>query len=279
VVVLAAVLALAQAGHGPTTASGTKQLANAGSQRIAAESAVRQQAVKWVVSQVGHDIIVGCDKVMCGGLALQGFPAADLYVIPLTAPDPFGAEVIISTADIRSQFGSKLASTYAPEVLASFGTGMGRIDIRVIAQGGAAAFEAALSKDIADRRSSGAQLLRNSRITTSASARAQLASGQVDTRLLTAIAFLSHQHPLDIVGFGGSAPGASPGVPLRYAYLAVPDPAAHVPAYLYVKSLAAVIAGLQPPYVPWNVGPVVLPDGQRVLQIGYPAPSPLDLGP
>src|SRR5208282_4607862 len=141
----------------------------------------------------------------------------------------------------RSQFGSKLSSVYAPEVIASFGTGPARIDIRVIATGGPAAFRTAQSADLAARKSSGAELLRNSRITVSSVARSQLASGLVDLRLLTTLAFLAGQHPVDIIGFGGVAAGAGPGVPLRTVYLAETDPAAHLTGSAYVRALQAVV--------------------------------------
>ncbi|HEY2313816.1 MAG TPA: hypothetical protein VGH96_09395, partial [Streptosporangiaceae bacterium] len=136
---------------------------------------------------------------------------------------------------------------------------------------------AALSKDLSARKSSGAQLLRNSRITAGTVARAQLAAGVVDSRLLTTIAFLAGQHPVDIVGFGGAA-AADPGVPLRIAYLAESDgatPASSGSAYL--SALEAVLHAQSPPYVPLSFGNVQLPSGQPVLQVEFAAPSPFGL--
>ena len=197
----------------------------AAAERIAAETVARSDAVAWVTSQVGRYIIVACDAVMCSDLAQHGIPAADLQVLQPTSPDPYGGVLIIATADIRSQFGGKLASVYAPQVIASFGTGTNRIDIRVVAQMGPAAFRTALTADLAARRRSGAELLHNKRVTVWPSARAPLAAGRVDLRLLTTIASLASQQPVDIAGFGTSAPGGSPAVPLRFAYLAASDQA------------------------------------------------------
>jgi len=50
-----------------------------------------------------------------------------------------GVEVIVATPALRSQFGPRLATVYAPLLLASFGTGAQRIDIRYLAPGGTAA--------------------------------------------------------------------------------------------------------------------------------------------
>jgi hypothetical protein len=249
----------------------------AGSQRIAAETVARTDAAAWIAGQVGGNIIVACDAVMCSGLAQDKFPAGNLNVLQPTSPDPYGSVLVIATADIRSQFGSKLARVYAPEVLASFGTGTNRIDIRVVAKQGPAAFRTALSADLAARRSSGAELLHNRRVTASPSARAVLAAGQVDLRLLATIAFLADQQPVDIAGFATSAPGGSPGLPLRFAYLAASDPAAHMTSSAYARALVAIVTREVPPYVPLSLGMVQLPDGREVLRIEFAAPSPTGL--
>ncbi len=248
-----------------------------GSQRLAAEAVARNDAVAWVTSQVGSNIVVGCDAVMCSALAQHGFPAGNLNLLQPTSPDPYGSVLVIATSVIRSQFGSKLAAVYAPEVIASFGTGSNRIEVRLIAQQGPAAFRAALSADLAIRLSSGAELLRNRRVTASPGARVELAAGQVDVRLLTTIAFLAHQQPVDIVAFGTEAPGASPGLPLRFAYLADSDRASHLTGPAYVRALVALTHSENPPYVPQSVGTVRLPGGQQVLRIMFAAPSPTGL--
>jgi hypothetical protein len=255
------------AAHGPT----------ASNRQITAEAGARAAAVTWLANQVGHDIIIACDTVICSDLAQHGFPASSLNVLQPTAPDPYGAELVIATAGVRSQFGSRLAAVYAPEVIASFGTGATRIDVRVIAPRGPAAFRAALRADLLARKASGAQLLRNQGIRTSATARAQLAAGHVDKRLLTIIAFMAHQQPLDIVDFGSIAPGESPSVPLRYADLAVTNVAPHLASHAYRRTLIALAHSEVAPYVPLSVGTVRLAGGQTVVRIEFAAPSPVTL--
>ena len=257
--------------------TGAAQGPTPGGHQIAAESAVRAAAVTWVTGQVGRDIIIACDTVICSDLAQHGFPAGNLNVLQPTTPDPYGSELVIATADIRSQFGSKLAAVYAPEAIASFGTGTDRIDVRVVAPHGPAAFQAALRADLRNRKSSGAQLLRNHKIQVSATARAQLAAGQVDERLLTIIAFLAAGQPLDIVDFGGVAPGESPSVPLRFADLAGTDATAHMASRAYERALIALAHSEVAPYVPLSVGTVRLASGQTVLRIEFAAPSPMGL--
>jgi len=250
---------------------------DSGRKQISTARAIRADAAAWIASQVGQDIEIACDSAMCSDLAQHGFPPGNLNVLQPTAPDPYGSELVIATASVRSQFGAKLAAVYAPEVIASFGAGADRIDVRVVAQDGPAAFGRALRTDLMARKSSGAELLRNRKIVTSAVARAQLAAGQVDLRLLTTLAFLAGQEPLDIVDFGSIAPGASPGVPLRFADLAETDPATRMTAAAYIRALRALLHAQQPPYVPQSVGPVRQNSGQTVLRIEFAAPSLLGL--
>ena len=88
-------------------------------------------------------------------------------------------------------FASEAITADAPAVIARFGSGNVRIEVREIVPGGAAAYFSSLSKDIQDRRASGISLLENPRITVSAAARGQLRAGQVDSRLLVVIAGLA----------------------------------------------------------------------------------------
>lgn len=277
--VLATIMIVAFARHQSPSGNGAGPSANVGGQRIAAESDVRRQAVTWIASQVGRDIIVGCDLVTCNDLAFTGFPAGNLNVLQPSAPDPYGADIIIATADLRNQFGSKLAATYAPEVIASFGSGANRIDIRVIAKQGPMAFRAALGSDLHARKTLGAALLHNSRLTAPPTVRQQLASGLVDLRLITTLAFLAAQRPVDIVDFGSDAPGAGPGVPLRFADLAETDTAAQASGPGYVQSLLAVLHAESPPYLPTSTGATKLASGEVVLRVEFSAPSLTGLPP
>jgi hypothetical protein len=166
---------------------------------------------------------------------------------------------------------------YAPVVIASFGSGSTRIEIRVIAPDGAAAYRTGFAADVLARKASAVALLRNRRFTVSVAARRELLAGQVDSRLLSAIAFLVHQGPVDIVDFASFAPGAGPGVPLRFADLAETGPAVRPGGAGYVRSLLAVLRSDTSLYRPASVATVHLPGEQAVLRIGFDAPSPLGL--
>ena len=240
------------------------------------EAAVRKQAAAWVAQQVSRDVIVSCDRVMCAALAADGFLSRELLVLGSTSDYPRTSAVVVETAAVRDLFGTSL-NTYAPAVLATFGSGDSQITIRVIAPNGAAVYYVALGADLAGRKASEAELLQVNVFTLSPTARKQLLAGQVDSRLVLAIAALASKEPVDIVQFGNIGPGADADIPLRYADLAQNDQVAHLAGSVYVQSMRADLGTGPVAYRPAGTATVVLPGGQPVLRIEFTAPSPLGL--
>jgi hypothetical protein len=256
------------AGHGSGSTSNA-----AGSGAVHAATTARQQAAAWVATQVSHTAVVSCDPAMCADLQARGFPAGDLMTLGPGTNDPLGSAIIVATAAVRSLFGSRLTTVYAPTVIASFGSGAAQIDVRVYAAGGASSYLAALKADEQSRISVGRQLLRNARIGVAPVAKLQLASGQVDSRLLITLATLSGQGPVSVAAFGDSGPGAGAGAPLREAELVAPANAKSG----YLQSMISLLRAQQQPYLANSVTLVTLANGQQAVRIEFAAPSPLGL--
>jgi hypothetical protein len=247
--------------------------AQPGSASVAAATAARRQAATWIAAQISHGTVVSCDPAMCAALETDGFPSGALMTIGPSAGYPLGSSVIVATAAVRSDFGDRLTSVYAPTVLASFGSGSARVDVREYAPGGAAAFLPALKTDQLARQSAGRQLLRNRHVSAAPAARQQLAAGQVDARLLITFATLAAQGRVHIVAFSDSGPGADPGVPLRAAELARPRGTKNS----YLRSVLALLRAQQGPYLANTITLATLANGQQVVRLEYAAPSPLGL--
>ncbi len=237
--------------------------------RVADAAAARAQAAAWAGRQVSRGAVMACDRAMCAALVQHGVAPGNLLVLGPGTPDPLGSDVVLATAAVRAMFGFRLISVYAPDVLASFGTGQARIDIRTVAPDGTAAYQAALAADLRARRLAGTQLLRDARIAFSPSARAQLAAGQVDARLLTTLDTLAASESVRIQAFLDSGPGASPGIPLRAAELT----AVHGSA----QKLLAFFRAQRPPYLAALVSVATGPGGGSALTVEFAAPSPLGL--
>ena len=247
------------------------------SSALAAAAKVRSEAASWAARQIASDAIVACDPAMCSVLHGQGIPASRLLELGSGTADPLGSDVVMATAAVRSQFGPRLASVYAPVVLVSFGTGSARIVIRVIAPDGAQAYLAAMRSDVQARTAAGLQLLHNPRLHASPAAQRQLAAGQVDARLLTTLATLAALHPVDIARFSGAGAQASVGVPLRSADISGAAGVAATRSAASLSSLKAFLLAQRAPYLPAEMDIVRLATGQAVLRVEFTAPSPLGL--
>jgi hypothetical protein len=275
--VLAVSAAVAAVVVGTTATSPARpqaRAASAGSQisvSLQAATAARTTAAGWIAGQVSPSAIVACDPAMCAALQASGVAAGRLLVLGTSASDPLGSDLVVATPALRSQFGARLASVYAPAVIASFGSGAARIDIRAVAADGTAAYDSALSADRSARIAAGEQLIGNHRIAMTAAAATVLRAGLVDPRLLAMLAALAAQQPLRILAFGDPSPGASAAVPLRSLELAPADAGTHAAARL--RTMLSFLQAQRLPFLPATAALV----HQSALSIEYAAPSPLGL--
>jgi hypothetical protein len=247
-----------------------------GSLRAAEQN--RQQAAAWVATQVSRAAIVSCDPVMCSALQRRGVPAGDLLPLGSSATDPMGSQIVVATTVLRSQLGSRLADVYAPAVIASFGTGASRVDVRVEAADGGRAYLLDERADLLARRTAGQQLLRNKDVHVTPAARQELAAGRIDSRLLATLAALTAQRHIQkvlVYSFGDAGPGA-PGAPLRMMRIAALIPRRHHARDTYLTAVLRFLRAQQPPYL--ASGAVLhLPGRKTAVQIQFTAPSPLGL--
>jgi hypothetical protein len=244
-------------------------------QALAGEAGARSEAITWILQQVSRAAIVSCDPQVCTDLVSRGFPSANLLTLGPGSTDPLGSALVVATAAIRAQFGGRLASVYAPAVIASFGSGNARIDIRLIYSGGAAGYRAVQQTALRARKAADAQLLANRQIAVSATARAQLLGGDIDPRLPQLLAIMAASYPVRIVDFVNQSPGGGPASLLRSVDLATVDSAVHLTRAAYLGWMQAFIEAQTAQYLPAWVQQVTLSTGQAVLRIGYGAPSPL----
>jgi len=259
----ARVPASGRAGQSPSPRGGSGRSSGAA-------AAVRSQAAAWIVGQVGGDGTIACDPSMCTALSAHGVASSRLLSLAPSASGAPGAEIVVASPSAHAWLGAD-----APTLLASVGSGADLIEVRAVSPGGAAAYQAALRSDLADRRSAGAQLMHSRRIEVSAQGGGQLATGEVDTRLLTMLAVLASQRSWRVIAFDD----ASPGVPLTEApYRQVIIAAANGGGG--TAGLAAALAVLRAQhglYQPAQVTTVRLAGSQPGLRIDFAAPSPLGL--
>jgi hypothetical protein len=232
-------------------------------------------AAVWVAQQVSRNVIVGCDPGMCRALQAQGFPASDLLVLRPGATGLRLCELIVATQAVRHLIGGRLQQANGPVVVAGFGSGAARVEVRAVAPGGTAAYRAALAADWAARRKAAAQLVTSPRIHARGAARQELLTGKVDSRLLITLAGLSVSYPVNVVALGDSGPGASAGLPMREMEISpAGSPASHS---MELQRFRSMMLAQHAAFRPAHVSLVRLPGGGTALRIEFGAPSPLGL--
>jgi hypothetical protein len=221
--------------------------------------AAEAQAASWIAGQVSGSAIVACYPGMCAALQEHGVAAGRLMPLPSASASPRGAGVLVTSPSADGQ----LAVRYAPALIASFGSGGNRVEVRAVEPGGAPAYRAALRTDLAARRAAGSQLLRNSHIRFTGPGAAQLQAGEVDARLLATLAALASQYSFRVTAFGDAAPGA----PVLFRQVAITGIGRGLATAL------AMVRAQNPPYLPARAAVV----GQAGLSIEFAVPSPLGL--
>ena len=236
--------------------------------------AVRDRAADWVATQVGLAGLVSCDRAMCQALQAGGVPAADLLVLRSGRAEPLRSAVVVVTAAVKKMVGSRRLAADAPAAIASFGSGAGRISIRLIFPRGAAAYATALRREIADRKAAGTSfVLLDSQVTRSAAVRRELRGGQVDTRLLLTLGEVASQSRVSIVAFGDRGPGASSGIPFRSADLVITGGKAGSALAGQVQQMSVFVHQLAGFYAGARIQTVRLADGQDGVRIEFTAPG------
>jgi hypothetical protein len=235
---------------------------------LATAQAVRSTTAAWVTQQISASDVIACDPLMCSALESDGVAASRLMTVQATTPDPLGADVVVATSSVRSQFGQALVSEYAPQLVASFGSGASRIDVRAVAPDGAAAFNSAERLDLTQRQAAGAQLIRNDKLIGEKDA-AAIRAGQVDSRVLVTLAFLLSQRPVDVGSFEDTAPGA----PVLYREVTVVDAPGQVGPAALQADLSQVRTQATA-FRPAHASIVQLANGQTALRIQFGAPDP-----
>ena len=234
----------------------------------ASAAANQAQAAAWVAQQVSPGTVVSCDPATCGQLQQDGFPATRLMTLGPATQNPLASGVVIGTQAVRDEFGASLAAVYAPLVLAGFGSGANRVEVRATAPDGVVALEAVVSAQQASARSAGQQLLRNRTVQATPAARQDLLEGRVDARLLANLSVLSSQWPFKLVAFDDAPPGASPAVPLRGVQLSATSAAGR-------SAILAFLHAQRGMYRPAMAAAASDGSGQSVVTARFDAPDPM----
>jgi hypothetical protein len=273
---IAAVIVLAgpqAASHNPTAHKLTpaQVRARAAAARQAAANATA--AAAWIATEVSPQTVIGCDAAACTAVQSAAYTGSQVVLQPGVKLPGEAGTLIVATPAVRAQYRAQLGDD-APAVLAAFGTGPQAVQVRLVVPGGAAAYSQAAAGAVAARRTAGLRLIANARVHPRPIARADLAAGLVDPRLLTVFAKLAAAHyPVYIIWFADSGPVAGGLAPFRQAEiggLTNTHARGQLSQLAAVEKLLAVLPGGNEA----SMTAVALPAGRYGLQLHFLGPSP-----
>jgi hypothetical protein len=227
------------------------------------------EAATWIAGQVSRGAAIGCDPAVCPALQAGGISASRLVPLGAGLSGVRQAAVIAVPATVSP----RVVDQVAPGLVAAFGSGGSRVEVRAVVPGGAAAYQAAWRSDLSARKSAGAQLLGNPRLRFAPGDATLLRAGKVDARVLATLAALSSQFKLRVAAFTDAAPGAEPlfrGVVLT-GIVSAGKGAASFPAAL------ALVDAQRGPYVPVTAVVTTQGGARPALSLQFAAPNPLGL--
>ena len=255
----------------PRRGTSSERLAGSHTQvtnKLAAEAAARKEAVTWILEQVSRAAVVSCDPQVC----------ADLVSARLPVREPVDARAHIERSARLCSGGRHRAHPSPVQEPAGLRLRPGHDrELRLRDRqdrhpaglpGGAARYGAVRRTALRARKAADAQLLANSQIAASATARAQLLRGDIDPRLPQLLAIMAESHPVHIVDFINQSPGGGPASLLRSVDLATVDSTAHLTRAAYLGWMQAFIDAQRAQYHPAWVQQVTLHTGQTLLRSG-----------
>ena len=209
-----------------------------------------RQAEAWIRANVPAAAPVNADATVAADLIAAGYPATGPGV-------SVGAGAyLVTTAENRDRARRDLAGVagrISSLPVASFGSGVQRVDVSLLVDGKAVTLGGRLAREASERRTADQSLLNNPRLALPTPLRPWLADARLDLRAATVIALLAARTDVHVVGIAVDPAEAAAHRPARTMALSVPDRAA----------LTDVLRALPSSYAPMRVS--ARPGGVRQL--------------
>jgi hypothetical protein len=179
--------------------------------------AARREADRWIVQNVPTDRRLIVDDALWADLVGAGlstdrvagyttfYAGTDVGIEPLDGWQDY--DVVVSVESVRAlpeRYPDVGAALHSSVVLAVFGTGKDRVEVRKIVPGGEdriATASAVGGHDVAAAGEAGAELARNPSVALTPAAHRALVAGRVDQRIMTTLVAVAADRPVSVDSF------------------------------------------------------------------------------
>jgi hypothetical protein len=237
--------------------------------------AARREADRWIVQNVPPNRRLIVDDALWADLVEAGMSTNQVAgYTTFDAGTDVGIEperrwqdydVVVSVDSVRAfpdRYPDVRAALHGSAVLAVFGTGKDRVEVRKIVPGGAdrtGTASPARGHDAATALKAGAELARNPAVALAPAARRALVAGRVDQRIMTTLVAVAAGRPVSVDSFSSDPAEAGTGAPYRsVAFRARSDDDA--------RAIRRLLADQVPPHRPTAIA--IGPDAR--MTVTYP---------
>lgn len=273
-VAVAAVVVVAGAAVVLATRSADPEPASAG---VDSDATARDAAAVWIAHEVRDGTRMACEQVMCDRLRATGVSGSDLVELTGDATELAGARLVIASRGVRKRFGAALAYTIAPDVLGIFGVGPSRVEVRERNTHSRAVHDKIKTREQKARQRAGLQLLDRPHLHTTSDAMHELASGEVDNRLVYTLARLARRHTISVASFSGRGPYTGIDVPERTVDIDQVDGGAAIDGNPAMRGLLKLVEAQHGRYEVSGARLIASGASGGVLRISVTAPTPSGL--
>ena len=243
------------------------------------DTAARTAATKWITTEVRQGTRMACDKAMCAQLRSSGVAGSDLLQLTGDGTELAGTQLVVASPDVRKRFGTELAFRIAPDVLGIFGQGPSRVEVRQRNTHSRAGHDKIKAREQHLRQRAALQLLDQPHVHTSSTAMHELAAGEVDNRLVYALARIARYHTINVTAFGGRGPFTGIDVPERTVDIDQVDGGAAIADNPAIAGVLKLVRGQRGSYQLAGTRLIASGENGGVLRLHVTAPTPEGLLP
>lgn len=233
-----------------------------GTQAGSAPAASEQAAAQWLVDNASTSEPLIVDAGLADALEQAGWNPDDLFVYGSTdagtsVEQPTSwrdVAYVVTTVAARTVTSGELQTSQAIDnsvQVASFGSGVDVVEVRMVAPEGASLAAMAEQQAAATRSEFGSQLAQNATVRMTDADRAALAAGTVDERISAVLGTLAAAGDVEVAGFP-VIPGEADR-PLRQVAITAIDGVGLVASGQITPETSALLAGLRGEYAPQSI--------------------------
>jgi hypothetical protein len=244
-------------------------------------------AINWITANLGPKASVLAPATVGQGLGNAHFDTSRVVTYDggsATVPDWHCCNVLLATApdgqDVQDALPPQLQAAYdSSRPIATFDENGTRVELRQVLNGTPSAVGTGIETEHSELVAAGKDIIASKRIELSPAAKAELTAGEVDSRVILALAAIAQRHLVSVADFPNDAAGTAAGAAARQLVIDALDGKPLATGSAAVTDTTSVFNAEVAPYRPMSLELIDAQVGATApdLVMTFDAPGPLGL--